>query len=96
VKGFNIGTEDYPTEVIGGAVLLMALVADAVASTATVTFADIGAAPVAYSQGYAQSQATAINELKLKHNTMLTNLNSLVTQFNSLLANAKTAKQMNI
>ena len=94
VQGFNVGTLDYPTEAVGGSVLRMALVANAVASTATVVFADIGAAPAAYSQTYAQSQTTAINELKLKHNTMLTNLNSLITLFNATLANAKTAKQM--
>jgi hypothetical protein len=94
VTGNNIGTLDYPTELVGGAVLRMALVANAVASTATVVFADIGVAPATYSQVYAQSQTTAINELKLKHNTMLTNLNSLITLFNATLANAKTAKQM--
>jgi hypothetical protein len=94
VTGNNIGTLDYPTEAVGGSVLRMALVANAVASTATVVFADIGVAPATYSQVYAQSQTTAINELKLKHNTILTNLNSLITLFNATLANAKTAKQM--
>lgn len=94
VTGTNIGTGDFPTLFVGGAVLLSALVADAVASTATVVLPDVGAAPVAYDQTYAQSQTDLINDVKAKHNQLVIDLNAVVTQFNTLLANMKAANQM--
>jgi hypothetical protein len=96
VTGVNIGSEDYATELVGGAVLAMALVADAVTSTAAVVFADIGAAPALYDAVYAQEQTDAINDLKSKHNALLLDLNAAITLFNELLASSKTAKQMTI
>ena len=94
VTGDNVGTGDFPTLLVGGAVLLSALVANAVASTATVVLADVGAAPVAYSQAYAQSQTDLINDVKAKHNTLVVDLNNVVTQFNDLIAKAIAANQM--
>ena len=94
VTGDNVGTEDFCQELIGGVVLLCALVADAAASAAEVTIADVGSAPAAYQQGYADLQTNLINDVKAKHNTMLTDLNNAVAQLNDLIAKMKTAKQM--
>lgn len=94
VTGDNVGTEDFCTDLIGGVVLLMALVNDAVASTAEVTLADVGVAPVTYDQTYAQAQTDLINDVKAKHNTLLTDVNNAITQLNDMIDKAKTAKQM--
>jgi len=72
----------------------MALVNDAVASTAEVTLADVGVAPVTYDQTYAQAQTDLINDVKAKHNTLLTDVNNAITQLNDMIDKAKTAKQM--
>jgi len=95
VTGVNVGTEDFCTELLGGVVLLSDLVADAVSSSATIATADVGVAPGAYSQVYADEQTSLINECKSAHNTLVTDLNAAVTQINDLLAKLKTAKQMN-
>ena len=96
VTGVVVGTEDYCTDLIGGVVLLMDIVADAVSSTAEVVLSDLAAAPVAYDQAYADLQSGLINDIKAKHNTMLTDLNAAIAQFNDLIAKAKTAKQMDV
>ncbi|MCK5616966.1 hypothetical protein KAR91_84675 [Candidatus Pacearchaeota archaeon] len=94
VTGVNVGTEDFCTQVVGGVVFLAGLVADAVDSTAEVTIPDVGIAPIAYSDVYAQQQTDLLNDIKDKHNTLLADLNNAITQFNELLANMKTARQM--
>ena len=94
VTGTNVGTGDYCTLAQGGVVDLMALVANAVASAAEIILADVGAAPAAYSQAYADLQTALLNDVKDKHNTMLADLNNAITQFNDLVAKSKTAKQM--
>jgi len=96
VTGVVVGTEDYCTDLIGGVVLLMDIVADAVASTAEVVLADLASAPVAYDQAYVDLQSGLINDLKAKHNTMLTDINAAIAQINDLIAKAKTAKQMGV
>ena len=85
---------DFAANFIGGAVLLAALVADAVASTQTITLADIAAAPVAYDQAFTQTLVDMANDTKAKHNQLVTDLNLVITQFNDLLTKSKTAKQM--
>lgn len=107
VTGFNVGTEDFCTELIGGVVLLSDLVNDAVdstqtittpdssASTATVTgtvpdstatvaTADVGAAPVLYSQIYADSQTGLINDVKTQHNILVGDLNTAISALNDV------------
>lgn len=96
VNGNNIGTEDFCTEILGGAVLLSQIVSTASASSATIILDDILAAPGAYNQAYTQTLADMANDTKAKHNTLLLNLNSVVTLFNDLINKAKTAQQMNI
>lgn len=94
VTGVVVGTEDYPTSIVGGAVLLSALVADAVSSVAEITLPDIASSPAAYSQSYQDSQTDMINDIKAKHNTLLADLNLAIVQFNLLIANEIAAKQM--
>ena len=93
-NGNIVGDNDFCTELIGGVVNLMALVVDAVDSTAEVTVSDVGPAPVGYDAVYAQQQTDLINDVKEKHNTMLSDLNNAIAQLNELIANSKTAKQM--
>lgn len=85
VTGDNIGTEDYAQPSIGGAVLLAALVTDAVDSTVSVDSPDATDLPTVI---------TLANETKADVNQLVTDLNNVVTQLNEFLANNKTAKQM--
>jgi len=94
VTGDNVGTEDFCTALVGGVVLLMDLVNDAVASTQTIVLADIATAPGAYNQAYTQTLADLANDTKAKHNQIVLDLNAAITQINDLIAKAKTAKQM--
>lgn len=92
--GDIVGNEDFCTDVTGGVVLIMALVADAVSSAAEVTLSDVGGAPGTYSQSYANAQTDLINDVKAKHNQMLADLNAAITQLNELIANSKLSAQM--
>jgi len=97
VTGNNIGTEDYAQTLIGGAVLLAALVNDVVATTTVIATADVGSAPATYDQTYADQQTALINECKSKINSLINNdVLDLITQFNDLLSKMKTAKQMSV
>lgn len=95
VTGDNVGTEDFAQTLIGGVVLLADLVTDVAQTSSTIATADVGLAPATYTQVYAQEQTDLINELKATVNDLVTDTTDLVTQFNELLANMKTAKQMN-
>ena len=64
VTGDNVGTEDFCTDVIGGVVLLMDLVNDAVNSTQEITIADITDAPNAYDQNHIQTLVDMANDTK--------------------------------
>ena len=94
VTGDNVGNEDFSSSLIGGVVLLMNLVADAVASTEEITLSDLVAAPVSYDQSYTNLQSSLINDVKAKHNAMLADLNSSIVQLNELISSSITAKQM--
>ena len=94
VTGNNVGTEDFCTEVIGGVVKLMATVTNAVASTQEITLADLASAPAVYDQAYTQLAANLANDTKTKHNQLVVDLNSAITQINDLIAKSKIAKQM--
>lgn len=96
VTGVVVGTENFCTDVLGGVVLLMELVNDAVASTAVVTITDVSAAPLSYNQAYGQEQTDMINDIKAKHNQLLIDMNLVVAQLNDMIAKSKTAKQMAI
>lgn len=92
--GDIVGTDDYATALVGGTVLLAAAVANAVASTVSVTSPDATAAPAAYNQAQAQSVVTLANEMKGDINTLVTNLNAVVAQLNALLTSERAAKQL--
>tara|TARA_Y100000310_G_scaffold240718_1_gene244595 strand:- start:570 stop:1133 length:564 start_codon:yes stop_codon:yes gene_type:complete len=94
VTGVNVGTEDFCTEILGGVVLLMELVNDAVDSTQEIVLTDIAAAPASYDQAYTQTLADMANDTKAKHNQLVLDLNLAIAQLNDLIAKAKTAKQM--
>ncbi|HHZ71043.1 MAG TPA: hypothetical protein EYN67_08420 [Flavobacteriales bacterium] len=94
VTGDNVGTEDFCTVLVGGVVLLMALVDDAVDSTQTIALTDLAAAPATYDQAYTQLATDLANDTKAKHNQLVLDLNSAIAQINDLIAKAKTAKQM--
>ena len=84
VTGNNVGTEDYAQDLIGGVVLLATNVAELVPSTV-----NVDAAPAAYDQAYAQSQADAINSLA-------TDVNGIINKINELIQGQITAKQMGV
>lgn len=92
--GDIVGADDYATALVGGTVLLAAAVANAVASTVSVTSPDATAAPAVYDQAQAQSVVTLANEMKGEINTLVANLNAVVTQLNALLASERAAKQL--
>lgn len=95
VTGNNVGTEDYAQTALGGVVLLADLVTDVSATTTVIGTADVGAAPAAYDQAYADQQTALINECKAKINSLINNdVLDLITQFNDLLQQMKDAKQM--
>lgn len=92
--GDIVGTDDYAQPALGGTVFLAAAVANAAASTVSVTSPNATAAPAAYNQAQAQSVVTLANEMKGDINTLVDNFNALTTQFNALLASERAAKQL--
>jgi len=90
--GNIVGTNDYATPALGGTVKQATAVADSTASTVTVTIT-----PTAPSAAYAQAEAVtwvnAINEHKAAINQLKTDLNAVITLFNSSLATERTALQ---
>lgn len=94
VIGNNVGDENFCTELVGGVVLLMELVSDAVSSSEEITLSNIASAPASYNQAYIQTLADMANDTKLKHNNMLLDLNNAIDQLNDLISKAKTSKQM--
>ena len=94
VTGDNVGNGDYCTTSIGGVVLQMESIADAISSTQEILLADIPDAPASYNQGHAQLVSEIINDTKAKHNQLVVDFNAMVTQFNALIAESKTSKQM--
>ena len=93
-NGVIVGFNDLADETTVGLVNRMATLADAVSSTVNITTADLGAAPAAYSQAYAQANADLTNENKAAINQLATDLNAAITALNTLIANSKTAGQM--
>ena len=65
-------------------------IADTPASAAEVTDVDVGLAGAAYSQAYANEQSDLINEVKSKHNTLVSNLNTAITLVNDIKAKHNT------
>jgi len=94
VAGVVVGTEDYPSEVVGGAVKRSELVNDVSLSTSPIVTADLTTAPADYTQTYTQLQTGLINEEKGKINSLLVDLTAVKDAFNDLLAKAKAAEQM--
>lgn len=86
---------DFCEILTGGAVLLSALVNNAAnsfatvtssasSSSATVTTPDVGSAPAEYSQAYADSQTSLINDIKSNHNSLVSDFNSAVSVINDI------------
>lgn len=96
VTGDNIGTEDYAQTLVGGSVLLAALVSDAAPSAVSVASPDAPVAAAIYSQADTQANVDLTNELKTDVNQAVADLNNVVAQLNEFLANNKTAKQMGL
>ena len=91
-SGDIVGNLDYAAASVGGVVWLATAVGDALDSAVTPPAA-VAAAPATYVQGYAQSQADAINSLISNITTLKNDLNSAIDVINSSLATERTAKQ---
>lgn len=96
VTGNNVGDEDFCTQLVGGVVLLMELVNDAILSNEIITSPNVLTAPAAYNQAYIQTIANLANGCKSRHNSLVEDFNNAVTQINDLIAKSKTAKQMDV
>lgn len=93
--GNVIGTGNTTSTGTRGPVFLAAAVANATASSVSVTSPDASAAPVAYDQAQNQELVDLSNELKADVNTLVSNLNSAITQVNALLATLRTSGVLN-
>lgn len=91
-NGNIVGTNDYATTLVGGTVKLAAATANATSSTVSVTLAP-NAAGVAYSQTDAATWVALLNQQKTMINQLTSDLNALITLFNSSLATERTALQ---
>lgn len=96
VLGNNVGDENFCSELIGGVVLLMELVNDAIQSNSIITLVDILPAPAAYNQAYTETLRQMANQTKLAHNNLIVDFNNAVIQINDLIAKSKTARQMDV
>lgn len=92
--GDIIGNLDTTELLVKGPVFLAVAVADAVASTVSVTSADASAAPGTYDQTQNQEIVDLANEMKGDINTLVTNVNSVVTQLNDLLAQLRLSEAL--
>lgn len=81
--GKLVGNEDFATDAVGGVVFLANLISD----LTQITTPDIGLAPAAYDQNYAQSVTDLTNTNKAK-------INEIVTKINAIIAGQVAAKQM--
>lgn len=94
VTGDNIGTEDFAQALIGGAVLLAAVVNSASTSTVSITGPNAPIASPTYNVSDTQINVNLTNELKADVNQLVIDVNNAIAQLNEFLANNKTAKQM--
>lgn len=95
-NGAIVGRDDLATGLAAGLVKTMASLADLASSTATIILPDIGAAPAAYDQAYAQSVTDMANEAKLKINQLTTDLNATIDKVNSIISESKLSGQMDV
>lgn len=93
-NGKIVGFGDLASEATVGLVKKMEVLADAIASTASVVVADASAAPAAYSQTHSQELVDLSNANKAAINTLVTDFNNTVTVLNNLIARSKTSGQM--
>ena len=93
-NGKIVGFDDLADESTYGLVQRMAIIANAINSTAEVTEADAATAPATYSQAYMQTIADLSNDNKAAINQLVTDFNNAVTVINEIITNSKTAKQM--
>lgn len=93
-NGDIVGFDDLADETTQGLVKRMAVLADAIASTAGVVVDDANAAPAAYSQAHSQELVDLSNANKAAINTLVTDFNNAVTVLNNLIARSKTSGQM--
>ena len=83
-----------PTTSVRGPVLAGAAVADASSSTVSVDTADASDAAVSYTQAEIQEIVDLANETKADVNTLVTNVNSAITQLNALKASLEASGAM--
>lgn len=95
-NGAIVGKDDLATSLVAGLVKTMASLADLTSSTATIVLPDIGLAPAAYDQAYAQSVTDMTNEAKLKINQLTTDLNATIDKVNSIISESKLSGQMDV
>lgn len=93
-NGDIVGFNDTAAESTVGLVARMASIADAVDTAVDITTPDIGSAPAAYDQVYAQSVTNLTNENKVAINQLASDLNDAIAVINNLLAESKTSGQM--
>uniref|UniRef100_UPI0035C770AD hypothetical protein n=2 Tax=Bacteria TaxID=2 RepID=UPI0035C770AD len=93
-NGDIVGFNDLADESTVGLVKRMVSIADAADSMVDITTADIGPAPAAYDQVYAQLVTDLTNENKAAINQLASDLNDAIAVLNNLLAESKTSGQM--
>jgi len=91
--GDIVGTDDYCTLATGGTVKLAASVANATASAVNAVL-NPNAAGIAYLQADAATWVAMLNEHKTNINQLTADLNAAITQLNLLMANSRTALQL--
>ena len=89
--GSIVGTDNFATTTTGGTVKKSAAVADAGASSVSVTSANISAAPAAYAQSWGVEVETLGNEMKGDINQLVTDVNAIRATLNTLMANLRTS-----
>lgn len=93
-NGDIVGFNDLAEEAKAGLVNRMAAIADAIDTQVNIVTADIGPAPAAYDQAYAQSIADLVNENKAAINELAQDFSDAVAVLNNLLAESKLSGQM--
>lgn len=83
VKGRNVGTEDFATQVVAGVVKQAASMEEAEETSAEPSSVEIAAAPSSYNQAYIQGLAEQVNGNTQRINQVIADFNAAVEQLNS-------------
>ena len=93
-NGDIVGFLDLADETVVGLVKRMALLSDAIGSTASVTVSDVEPAPADYSETHVQALVDLANANKTVINQLVSDFNAAVTVLNSLITSSKDSGQM--